>query len=87
MAAFGVSETGADSAVLLKTQRFGRVLTLKVQTARVACVGGFKARASARVTPTLWQWPQPQLLQKGIVFLLCLQNGRFYGHHLVVSPF
>ena len=31
MAAFGVSETDADSAVLLKTQRFGRVLTLKVQ--------------------------------------------------------
>jgi hypothetical protein len=33
MAAFGMSETGADSAVLLKTQRLGRVLTVKVQTA------------------------------------------------------
>ena len=87
MAAFGMSETGANSAVLLKTQRFGRVLTLKVQTARVACVGGFKARASARLTPTLWQWPQPQLLQKGIVFLLCLQNRRFDGDQLVMRLF
>jgi hypothetical protein len=57
MAAFGMSETGHDSAVLLKTQRFGRVLTLKVQrcdiatrqkrinthSERVACMGGFKA--------------------------------------------
>ena len=32
MAAFCMSETGVDSAVLLKTQHLGRVLTLTVQT-------------------------------------------------------
>ena len=87
MAVFGMSETGHDSAVLLKAQHLGWVLTLKVQTAKVACMGGSKARASARLTPTLWQWPQPQLFQKGIVFLLCRQNGRFDGDQLVMRLF
>ena len=32
MAAFGMSETACDFAVLLKTQRLGWVLTVKVQT-------------------------------------------------------
>ena len=36
IAAFGMSETGAESAVFLKTQRFGSVLTLTVQTYDIA---------------------------------------------------
>jgi hypothetical protein len=57
MAVLGMSETEADSAVLLITQRLGWVLRLKVQrcdiatrqkrinthSERVTCMGGFKA--------------------------------------------
>jgi hypothetical protein len=53
MAAFGMSETGADFAVLLKTQRLGRVLTLKVQ--RCDITSPLKS-TNARTVPSALRW-------------------------------
>jgi hypothetical protein len=53
MAAFGMSETGADSAVLLKTQRFGRVLTLTVQKCDITAP---LKSTNARTVPSALRW-------------------------------
>jgi len=67
---FGMSETGSNSAVLLKTQRFGRVLTVKVRTQGWRAWVGLKREPPQDSTPLYGNGLNPNSFKKALCFSL-----------------